>query len=188
MLRKITIALVGLVVIIAVGGGVWHVLKYLPKPKEQTVSTIPQGWKTYVSKYGFSVSYPPDWKLEEDKYGLEIGMEHGKAPFYLTDEKKNYMDFSYFEGNYDKYFNESKDLRKLAKSFNLISRIEDMQEINISGGKAYVFYGDSQQNPGKKALLAIIYSARTKSLLTIWQDVDINRKWFECIIKGVKIL
>ena len=83
MLRKITIALAGLVVIIALGGGIWYVLKYLPKPKEQTVSTIPQGWKTYVSKYGFSVSYPPDWQLEELRDVKPSEMEY-----------KGYMNFA----------------------------------------------------------------------------------------------
>jgi hypothetical protein len=33
----------------------------------EATATSTQEWKTYVSKYGFSVSYPADWYLEEKK-------------------------------------------------------------------------------------------------------------------------
>jgi hypothetical protein len=42
-------------------------------------SEIPKGWKTYVSKYGFSLSYPVDWYLKED-VDPRSG-EEGNRPF-----------------------------------------------------------------------------------------------------------
>ncbi|MEA3494009.1 MAG: hypothetical protein U9R38_06450 [Candidatus Margulisiibacteriota bacterium] len=33
------------------------------KPPKMDRTEIPQEWKTYVSKYGFSISYPSNWQL-----------------------------------------------------------------------------------------------------------------------------
>ena len=61
-MKKIIVSVVllivfGLVPVFAMGG----------KPSQNEKSQTAQEWKTYVSKYGFSVSYPADWYLEEKK-------------------------------------------------------------------------------------------------------------------------
>jgi hypothetical protein len=58
------------VVLVRVRGGVWFKSSQTIQPsqqKEKPITTKTQEYKTHVSKYGFSVSYPASWFLEEEK-------------------------------------------------------------------------------------------------------------------------
>ena len=83
MTRKIIITLIALVLILVVGGGVWYGINYVSQSKIKVSSGVPQGWETYVSKYGFSVSYPKDWYLKEDEDTKDY-YEEGYRPFCIN--------------------------------------------------------------------------------------------------------
>jgi len=65
--------------------------KVLASVEVPAVST--QGWKTYVSKYGFSVKYPADWYLKEELDERGRDKPEGYRPFdiynYDADHPKN---------------------------------------------------------------------------------------------------
>jgi len=182
MLRKITIALVGLVVIIAVGGGVWYVLKYLPKPKEQVISTIPQGWKTYVSELGFSIKHPAHWTVKE----WPIQPRLVGRPINLFDNRGNNLEFSFstYVNKYKRGFvgREEKAefaIRKHVEQLNLFKEIEGNVHISNRGKNVYVYYGKSNFNPRAKYIVAMIYIRKIFDYLIIKEEVYANENFNE---------
>lgn len=73
MPRRIILSLIALFMILSFAYAMWG-----PPQKER----IKGGYKTHVSKYGFSVSYPGDWYLEEIWRSTDI-----------PENKKGWLDF-----------------------------------------------------------------------------------------------
>ena len=137
------------------------------KEVKQVETTKPstQEWKTYVSKYGFSVSYPANWKLEEDDYALlERKMEKGKVPFSLTDGKVNYYQFgtTYFENANE--IQDNKKRTELVNKLNLLLNIDGGKEVAIRNGHAYVLWGDSKRNKNAKFIISLIAITKNDSI------------------------
>jgi hypothetical protein len=83
MTKKMAIASIILIMILAVGGGIWYLMPKGFSQETKTLKVETKQWKTYVSKYGFSVSYPANWYLQEDKDPK--GRREGYWPFAIYD-------------------------------------------------------------------------------------------------------
>lgn len=196
MFKKILVASAVVAVAAVIGGGVYYSRSIAINQKNKTPIVDTKNWKTYVSKYGFVIKYPGKWNLKEDEYGLFLGMGHGKVSFDIYNGQYS-ISFGYYsiEDSGDKEIvgyveqnNISTAARKLAEKANVISKIEITDVVEIIGGKAYLFYGDSQQNPEKKTILAHVYSLKSKTFLIVQQELSVNIDIFESVIKKVSII
>jgi len=156
----------------------------------EAVPVSTQGWKTYVSKYGFFVSYPKDMLLNEDEYGLGRGMNHGEVPFSIASVKDSYsIEFSYLKNGLYKYGMLS-DLFESGKNVEVVvddMSIEQQIKKELSGGVAYIFIGSSKQNPGDKIISALIYNNKSKVVLCVDLEPISNEYLFMEVIKNIKI-
>jgi len=154
-----------------------------------------QEMKTYVSKYGFSVSYPGDWHLDEDDYALGRNMEHGKVPFYLGNKNNEFfVDFSYATEGYSLFemadiFEFNGDIGAFVDALNILTEKEQLPASNVIGGVAHVFVGKSKQNPDKQMIMivALIYNKKTKVALLIEQLPMTNKELFMKMLRNIKV-
>lgn len=164
-----------------------------------TVST--QEWKTYVSKYGFSMSYPDTWKLEEDTYALARGIGNGKVSVWIYDEIGNsynlqYITSYYYSEEISEFVNRKISLETKIKDF--ICKMEIYDEIgrkgyglkkeNISKQNYYIFSGISTQN-GEKIYIAMFYIPKTNTIASIkyYPKMSNGQKDLELFLKNIII-
>jgi len=83
MSRKITSTLIGLLILFC---SVSLIYAMGEKPPEKGKTETPKGWQTYVSKYGFSVSFPADWYLWEE---WSASGNDWVSPFGIVDTDPN---------------------------------------------------------------------------------------------------
>ena len=154
---------------------------------------------TYISKHGFSVSYPKEWNLVEDEYELQVlKREPNKVSFDIYDGRGNDFQFGchFLESPSDKEArkllssgkNIKETLTNIAKRSNYMAGINSSKELNINNGYGYLFSGDSKQNPGKDIILALIYMKNAGTLLIVKEEVEVDGKLFNSVIKGIKIM
>ena len=116
-----------------------------------------QEWKTYTSKYGFSVSYPAEWKLEEENdikpsedelmgyKNFSISSEEGEV-FILLDFTfnkeivENILSNQYEHANKNIPEDPKEKIFFLAEQTNSINRkmVKNLKRVEIKGGEVYI--------------------------------------------------
>ncbi|OGC11539.1 hypothetical protein A3K48_03410 [candidate division WOR-1 bacterium RIFOXYA12_FULL_52_29] len=169
--------------------------KKLLATTEVVTQVSTQEMKTYVSRYGFSVSYPGDWHLDEDDYALGRNMEHGKVPFYLGNKNNEFfVEFGYATEGYSLFemadiFEFNGDIGAFVDALNILTEKEQLPASKVIGGVAHVFVGKSKQNPDKKMtmIVALIYNKKTKVALLIEQLPMTNKELFMKMLRNIKV-
>ncbi|MFA6169148.1 MAG: PsbP-related protein [Candidatus Margulisiibacteriota bacterium] len=211
--RLILFFLVGLVILIMVVGCA------PPKKKEveqfsaaavETIQASTQEMKTYVSKYGFSVSYPADWYLEEEK-DIKPSEEElkGYRNFQINhgDVKESVsLDFTVFK-DASLYLGSPKGgevarqglpakLVYFAKKLNSLNEetFAGLRKISVRGGEIYIYKHKDERYSETRALF---YLKKTDGFCDVSlgvyknrnpiNDVRAYREIFLSFIKGIEI-
>ncbi|MFA6419075.1 MAG: PsbP-related protein, partial [Candidatus Margulisiibacteriota bacterium] len=128
-----------------------------------------QEMKTYVSKYGFSVSYPNDWVLEENWHTTNIPEDKkGWLSFDLGSENENVDMFFETQKDLSSSPNTLKDkLSYFAKKENVVmNTIQDYKMIDKGENVFGLAYGQPRGIFEKYNVL-IFYLPQTRSVASI---------------------
>jgi len=195
MTRKIIIASIPLVLILGIGVVVWYGLSR----QSQIVSPKPEvkEYNIYVSKYGFSVSYPAKWYLLENWRETEIP-ESRKGWLAFTIANKDPMFYiprggdsiEIFFGDFvDDLKNAPSDIESKLEYFarkHGMRSIDELKILKMESNKLCLAYGMPRGYSdryyalffylpkSKKIASAIIYSSGTYSIKELLEVISIK--------------
>jgi hypothetical protein len=191
MIKKIVIASIVFVLIMVVGGGVYYISYKRPAKEAQSQKIDIKGWKTYVSKFGFSVSYPKEWTLIEEKEPRDIGAGYWPFNLYYEDNiNKIYFGID-ITGKNDFSLFMNKTRREQFLKMNVAEKIiyylnelnaynpktfDGFDKIKIRGGEVYLYkYKDKKYNTTR----ALIYVSKTDAICDISFGATEDGKYIE---------
>ena len=152
-----------------------------------------QEWKTYTSKYGFSVSYPAEWKLEEEN-DIKPSEDElaGYKNFSISSTEGDVsvaLDFTFNKGIVENILSNqwehaNKNIPKepkekiffLAERTNSINRkmVKDLKRIKVEGGEIYIEqYKDEQYSE----TTAMFYIKKTDTLVNVILIISKDHKY-----------
>ena len=137
--------LIVLAIILGVGGGIWYLTRNNYKDKGSK-SDINESI-TYVSKYGFSVSYPNNWYLEE-KRGIRLAEweKLGYIPFTIYDYDPSNPDKSANSKGIGVEFNFYRDAERYLKDKGLAIPNGYMEKIVFLADKYNIYKKDPKDS------------------------------------------
>jgi hypothetical protein len=156
-------------------------------------------WKTYVSKYGFSVSYPRSWFLQEDKD--PIGRKEGCWPFdiynYHADHPKKEpgvsINFNFYD-NAVSYLT-SKGLKMPENPYEKILFLSDkcniyknnsknaIKRMNINGIDMVLIYYE-----GKTPWQALFYLPKEDAMAIVGLESEYGTKEYLLVLNTIKTM
>jgi hypothetical protein len=178
-MNKQTILALLLIVIVWIGLAGWVDKAKQAEKKEKAAPSVEatavstKEWKTYVSKSGFSVSYPKEWYLDDNSgAGWRIGPE-GPAFTIANHDLQYYVEPN--EKNIEIYFNTWDDLTNsptgldekltfFAKNFGMLS-VEKLNLLNVGNNLFCLAFGVPRGDSSKYNVL-FFYLPKSKMIVS----------------------
>jgi hypothetical protein len=176
--------------------------KQSEKKEKATIVTSTKEWKTYVSKYGFSVSYPADWYLQE--YKDPKGRMEGYWPFaiydYNPDKPEDYpeskgigVEFLFYDDAVSDLASKGLQIPEnayekilfLSERHNIykINSKDIIKKIDINGIKLCLIYFD-----GIRLREALYYLPKNDALVEVIRYSDYGENDFMAVLRTIKII
>ena len=172
------------------GGGEKKVAQARKQVIEPTTAVSTQEMKTYVSRFGFSVSYPKEWRLVEEKEPRDEAMGYWPFGIYYYDDKNISFSFnftgvnkliSFFGGAKKDVVMKASVPEKLVyylKQFHAYdaNTFAGFKMVNVHGGEMYLYkYKDEKISETR----ALFYVKKTDAICDVSLEVMKNHEYID---------